>query len=104
MLTKVGLIADFITDCRDNALDGLKSNSRYNERTTKHMEISEKLEAHLSYEAKQLFEDYKEIGLAIMSMEFNTILLCGLSLPTEMSKYLDPATEEYKVLVNVQVQ
>lgn len=85
----------FLTECRNNALEELKSNERYADRKRRQSELRSGLEAVISAEAVQLLEDYLEAGLTVQGMEMNKALLCGLTTQSEIRRRFDTSSAEY---------
>jgi hypothetical protein len=86
----------FLTDCINNALDELRSNARYTEMKQKQTDIISKLEAIISPEARALLDEYSMSVDAINGLEFNRVMLCGLTTAAELRKRFDASTPEYK--------
>jgi len=89
-------LSSFLVECRENALDELKQDERYVERTIKRDELLTQIEAHLTPEGKALFEDYRDIVTAVMSLEYNRTLVCGLTTPNSILKRFDSSSPEFK--------
>jgi len=90
-------LGSFLTDCRNNALEELRSNKRYTEKKQAQADLRSKLEAAISPDAVSLLEEYAETGVHIQGMEYNRVILCGLTTMSEVHKRLDTSTPEYKV-------
>lgn len=90
-------LGNFLTECRNNALEELKSDSRYADWKHKQSELRSKLEAVISAEAVKLFEEYSETSGAVQSMEFNKVFLCGLTTHADIRRRFDAASAEYPV-------
>jgi hypothetical protein len=90
----------FLTECRNNALEELRSDKRYIEKKQAQADIRSKLEAIISPEAKALLEDYDISALTINGLEFNRVMLCGLSLTAEVCKRFDISTPQYKAFAD----
>ena len=88
-------LSNFLTECRNNALEGLNADKRYAERKQAQDEILAKLGA-ISPEAAALLEDYTEAAAAVQSMEYGAIMLCGLSITSDICRRFDASTHEYK--------
>ena len=86
----------FITYCRDNALEELRSNQRYNELRQEEKGLRSELEAIISPKAQELLESFFEATVAVKSMECNRTLLCGLTVQAEIRKRFDASTDEYR--------
>ena len=76
-----------MTECRNNALETLDSDKHYAERKQSQADIRAKLAA-LSPSA--------EAAGAVQSMEYSAILLCGLTVQSDIGRRFDAATPEYK--------
>ena len=85
-----------ITNCRDNALEELRSNKNYNELKNAHDDLRIRLEAAVSPETQEVLEKFIEASVAVKAMECNRTLLCGLTLSAEIQKRFDASTDEYK--------
>jgi plasmid replication initiation protein len=90
----------FLTDCRNNALEELRYNKRYIELKQAWDELRAKLETLISPEAVSLLEEYAIAGLRVNGMEYDRVLLCGMTVLTEIQKRLDIYTPEYKALMD----
>ena len=88
-------LGNFLTGCRDNALEELRTDKRYTERKAAQASLRTKLEAVISAEAKELFEEYAVSAITLNGMEFNRMILLGLSLPAELQKCFNASTPEY---------
>jgi len=88
-------LGNFLTESRNNALEELKSNERYSDRKRKQSNLRSRLEAVISTEAVQLLEEYAETSNAVQGMEFNKILLCGLTTHADIRRRSDAASAEY---------
>jgi len=86
----------FITNCRDNALEELRSNQNYNDLKMTQDDLRTKLEAIISPEAQAVLESFWESAVAVKAMECNRTLLCGLTTSAEIQKRFDASTDEYK--------
>jgi len=86
----------FITNCRDNALEELRSNKGYNELKSKQDGLRTELEAVISPEAQAVLDKFFEAAVAVKAMECNRTLLCGLTTSVEIHKRFDASTDEYK--------
>ena len=85
-----------ITNCRDNAIEALRTNKNYAELKKKHDDLRTELEAIISPEAQAVLDKYSETGVSVKAMECNKALLCGLTAQAEMQKRFDASTDEYK--------
>lgn len=90
-------LGNFLTECRNNAMEELKSNARYSEWKSKQRDLRSRLESIISAEAVQLLEEYAETTYAVQGMEFNKIHLCGLTALSDIRRLLDTASPEYPV-------
>ena len=86
----------FLTDCRNNALEELKTDERYIKRKQNQADIRAKLEALISPEAAAVLEEYATAGVMLQGMEYDKVILCGLTAMGEVRKRLDTSTPEYK--------
>jgi hypothetical protein len=86
----------FLTDCRNNALEELRHDKRYTEKKQAQADILSKLEAIISDEAKALLEDYTLSVAVVNGIEFDRVMLCGLSTLNELRKRFDASTPEYE--------
>ena len=91
-------LSDFLIECRNDAWDGLRTDSRYIEQASKLSELRSKLDSLLSPDDRAILEKYSEALNAIRSMESNTALLCGLTLQTNILRRFDMSAPEYKLL------
>jgi len=89
-------IGHLVTFCRDNALEELRSNGRYTELKQKEQDLRADLEAVMNSEALALFESYFEASVAVKGMEFNKVLLCGMTAQAEIGKRFDADAGDYK--------
>lgn len=87
-------LGNLLVHCRETAIDEICSEKRYKEIEREQSEIRAELEA-ISPEAEKLIARYTEALAATQSMELNRILLCGLTLSSELKKYFDSSTPEY---------
>jgi len=62
-------------------------------------DLRSKLETIISHEAQIFLEEYAEATVMLQGMEYNRVLLCGLALSSELRKYFDSSTVEYKAFV-----
>ena len=85
-----------ITNCRDNALEELRSNKKFGELKTAESDLRTKLEALISPEAQDILEDFMEAVVAVKGMECNRALLCGLTVSATIQRHYDASTPEYK--------
>jgi len=44
----------------------------------------------------KLLEEYSEAGVVLQGIEYNRVILCGLTTMSEIQKRLDVSTPEYK--------
>jgi hypothetical protein len=88
--------SNFLTDCRENALDELKSDTRYIGFVKRREELQSKLMSIISTEARDVLEEYHEETPNILSMEYNAILLRGLTIGADVNKLFDASTPEYR--------
>ena len=86
----------FITNCRDNALEELRSNKGYNELKSAQDDLRTELETVISPEAQEMLDKFLETAVAVKAMECNRTLLCGLTTSVEIHKRFDASTDEYK--------
>ena len=89
-------IGHLVTFCRDNALEELRSNERYIELKQKEKDLRTDLKASMSGEALGLFERYFEAAVAVKGMEFNKVLLCGMTAQAEIGKRFNADADDYK--------
>jgi len=89
-------LGSFLTGCRDNALEELRTDKRYTERKQAQTSLRSKLEAIINTEAKELLEEYAVSAITLNGMEFNRMILLGLSLPAELQKCFNASTPDYK--------
>ena len=89
-------LTTFLVDCRENALEELKSNKQYNEWKLKQADLLTELEARFTPETREFFEEYKETLSDMMSLEYNKILLCGLTVQTNILRRFDVLSPEYQ--------
>ena len=89
-------LGSLLTNCRNNALEELRYNKRYAERKQAQTDIRAKLESLISPEASALLEDYAEAGVHLQGIEFNRVMLCGLTTLNELQKRFDASATEYK--------
>ena len=87
---------NFLTECRNDAVKNLEPNERYTERKNRQEKLHTKLISLLNPEIQAVFEEYSEAYGAVQAMEYNAILLCGLTMQSEILKRFDTATAEYK--------
>jgi len=88
-------LSTFLIECRESALDELKQDERYGEWTRKRGEIVTQIEALLTPEGITLFEEYQEIMTAVMSLEYNRTLVCGLTTQNSILKRFDSSSPEF---------
>ena len=86
----------FLIGCRETAFAELKNNEQYSELKNSQNALRSELEALMTDEAKKILFAYFEKTSDILSMEANNIMLCGLTLMSEMQKRFDTSTPEYK--------
>ena len=86
----------FLTSCRESTYAELQKNKQYADLKTKQSNLRSELEMLMSDEANKLFSSYLEKTSAILSMEANNIMMCGLTLTSELQKCFDTSTSEYK--------
>ena len=89
-------LGNLLAHCRDNALEEVRTGSRYIEEKQKSIGLRSKLEALISPEAKEILDDLFEVMVTLQVMEYNKVLLCGLTMPAELQKRFDASTAEYK--------
>lgn len=92
--------SSLITNCRDNALEELRSNKNYIGLKKAQDDLRAKLEAAISAEAIKIFEKFLEAAVSVKAMECNKTLLCGLTFSTEIKRLYDASTAEYKAFEN----
>ena len=86
----------FLTACRETVYAELQNNKQYAEWKNNQSALRSELEKLMSPEAKEILFAYLEKTADILSMEANNIMLCGLTLTSEMQKRFDSSTQEYK--------
>ena len=89
----------FLISCRETAYAELQENKEYAEFKSKQNGLRSELEAVISDEAKKILASYLEATSDILGIEANNIMLCGLTLTSEMQKRFDRATPEYAAFV-----
>ena len=89
-------LGHLVTFCRDNALEELRSNERYIGLKQKEKDLQADLEAVMNGEAQALFDSYFEAAVAVKGMEFNKVLLCGMTARAEIGKRFDADADDYK--------
>ena len=92
-------LGNLLTDCRNNALEELRSNERYAERKKIQADLRAKLEALISPEATDLLEEYAEAGVHLNGFEYNAVIVCGLTAQSEIQKRFDASTPEYRAFL-----
>jgi hypothetical protein len=85
-----------LVNCRDNALEDLRSNKTYIGLKKTQDDLRTALEAAIGDEAKGIFEKFLEAAVSVKAMECNKTLLCGLTLSAEIKRLYDASTAEYK--------
>ena len=93
-------LSTFLVECREGALEELKSDTRYADLKTKQADLYTKLEQSLSNEALTIMEEYKEVWGAILSMEYNKTLITGLTIPTSIKRLFDSASAEHAMFAS----
>ena len=93
-------LISFLVDYRENALEELKSVEQYDNWKQKQADLLSKLESQLTKETLALFEDYRETSMAILSLEFNKILLCGVAMQANIFRRFDATAPEYQACVS----
>ena len=86
----------FLTGCRESALEELKSNGEYAGWKSTQTNLRSELDTLISPEARRVLEAYLESVTDVQRLEYNTILLCGLTVSAELHRRFDPSTDEYK--------
>ena len=66
--------------------------------------LRSELETLISPEAEKVLITYTEAMNEVLSMEINTVLLCGLTFSAEMQKRLDASTPEHKAFLKEFIQ
>ena len=89
-------LCNFLTECRNNALDELKTNNQYVEQKKKQSKLFLQLKLIINPETKEIFEEYLEVTSALQSMELNKALLCGLTIQSDIGLHLNTSTLEYQ--------
>ncbi|MCL1843400.1 MAG: hypothetical protein FWF79_06270 [Defluviitaleaceae bacterium] len=92
-------LSTFLVECRESALGELKKNAQYVERLKAKDELLTQIEAHLPPEGITLFEEYRDIVTATMSLEYNQTLIFGLTTQNSISKRFDPSSPEFHAFV-----
>lgn len=87
---------NFLTDCRENALEELKSDKRYIGYVKRRDELHTKLMSLISPEAREVLEEYHDEMPNVLSMEYTTILLRGLTIGADVNKLFNASTPEYR--------
>lgn len=98
------ILNNFLTGCREIALEKLKTNDDYSKWIDKQKDLRTELEALLSPEANELLASYIEAFAAMQSMEYNTVFMCGLTTSMKIQKYFDDSTPEYKAFIEEFIQ
>ena len=88
-----------LSNCRDDALEELRSDKRYAERKQAQADLRTRLEAVISPEANALLEEYALAAVTLHVMEYNRVLLCGLTAQEEIRKRFDASTPEYRAFI-----
>ena len=91
----------FLTACRETVYAELQKNPQYAGLKEKQSGLRSELEALLTPEADKKLFSYLETTSDILGMEANNIMLCGLSLSSEMRKRFDSSTPEYKAFAEL---
>jgi hypothetical protein len=89
-----------ITHCKDTALEELRTNKNYIGLKNTQDDLRTVLEAAISGEAKEIFEQFLEAAISVRAMECNITLMRGLTLPAEIQRLYDASTAEYKSFEN----
>jgi hypothetical protein len=88
-------LGNLLSGCRDDVLEELRSNKRYMERKQAQSDIRSKLEAIISTEAQTLLEEYAVSVITLNGIEFNRVMLCGLTMTAALRKRFDVSAPEY---------
>ena len=74
----------------------LNLNSEYEGWKSKQADLRSQLETLITPEAQKILDAYVETTTDVQRLEANKILLCGLTVSTELHKRFDSSTMEYK--------
>lgn len=85
----------FLTECRNNALEELKTDEKYAEWKRKQTELRSRLESAFDAETAKLFEEYSDATLSVQGIELNKVMLCGLTVLSDIRRRFDAASAEY---------
>lgn len=85
----------FLTECRNNALEELKTDEHYSEWKRKQTELRSRLVSSIGAEAAQLFEEYSDAALSVQGIEMNNVMLCGLTVLSDIRQRFDSEAAEY---------
>ena len=86
----------FLTGCRENAVMELQTNDYYTRLKNNQKDLFSQLEELISPDVQKVLDTYVEATTDVQRLEYNTILLCGLTVSAELHKRFDPSTDEYK--------
>ena len=86
----------FLTLCREKALEELNGNQSYAESKEKQKSLRAELETLISPDKIKVLTAYVESYGETQGMEYDTILLCGITVSAEIQKRFDTSTDEYK--------
>ena len=92
-------LSAFLVDCRESALNELKQDKRYQERSIKQEDLLAQIKTLLTPEGNMLFEEYRENATALLSLEYNRTLLCGLTTQNDLLKRFDSNSPEHQAFV-----
>jgi hypothetical protein len=93
-------LGSLLVNCRDNALEELRSDQRYIKLKKAQDDLRAKLESIISPEAQTLLEEFLEAAVSVHGMGYNRVLLCGLTASAELQKRFDAYTPEYKAFAD----
>ena len=86
-------LGNFMTECRNNALEELKANPRY----INWQEQRRKLRSILVEKVgPELVDEYMEVMGAVVGMELSKVMLCGASTYHAVIRRFDSTTSEYR--------
>ena len=86
-------LGNFLTECRNDVLEQLKTDPRYSDWRRKRTAIRSQIEQKIGFE---LLEEYLEVVSVIHGIELNSALLCGLTTYFEIGKRFDSSSPEYR--------
>ncbi|OJU09408.1 MAG: hypothetical protein BGN88_09765 [Clostridiales bacterium 43-6] len=96
----IKIASEFLTECRNSALDELELNKQYIKHKEKHKDLLYQLESELDSKQKKLLEEIIENMHVVFSRQINYCYLCGIRDISKINNLFDESHDNWNELVD----